>query len=340
MNAALSGLNLDTLPDCQFALETPAIYNIANTTHIRGTAARVMLDLTSKCGASPDMARTLFKNLTSEGTAAGYLAQFQGYEWLLDQGAAFKPEVNHAATLRGRPIDLDGEIRTSTRNVFFDIKSFGFEPEYREIFKRRLEEKLAGYVVSIDGSGDHGADAIQTEAFGKLGQHCKELTNKDRIEIPALGWTVRKQKRAPGVRFSEVEYSPEDFLRENRDVPLRFASQFTTDAPYLLMFVPPDGLGSSNIKLNVFGFSEKVMEGIATYLFGPARSDTTAANRYDSSLPSAITVADAVGQLSGIAFYSPQAKLALIHLNAQAAFKISAAEARSIAPGWKVFEHP
>ena len=55
--------------------------------------------------------------------------------------------------------------------IFFDIKSFGFEPEYREMFKRRLEQKLAGFTITIDGSGNHGADAIQAEAFGKLGQH-------------------------------------------------------------------------------------------------------------------------------------------------------------------------
>ena len=338
--ASLSALGLDGLPDYTFtSVDMPDTFNIANCDHVQSTSARVMMDLGSKCGAPPGMVRTLFKNLTSEGTAAGYLAQFQGYEWLLDQGTRFRPEVTHAATLRGRAIDLDGEIISGDHSVFFDIKSFGFEPEYRDRFRRRLEQKLAGYMVSIDGPGNHSAEAIQAEAFGKLAEHCSALTAKDRIDIPALGWQVRKTKRQPGVTSSVSEYNPAAFIQENRSVPLRFASQFTTDAPYILVFVPPDGLGSSNVKLNVFEFSEKLVDGMAAHLFGPGRLDSSPANQYDSSVPNAVTTADAIARLSGIAFYSRQAKLALLHLNAKASAPISVTEAQSIASGWKVFEH-
>jgi hypothetical protein len=231
-NSSLTSVGLEKLPNCSFTLDTPATYNIANTPHVVATIGRVMLDLQSRCGTLPATVRTLFLNLTSGPTAVGYLAQLQGYEWLLDQGAVFVPEVTHAATLRGRPIDLDGKIDNGGQGVFFDIKSFRFEPEYREMFKRRLEQKLAGFTVAIDGSGNHGADAIQTEAFGKLAQHVADLTKRDRVEIPALGWTIRKKKRGPGVTFTEIEYDPDAFIQENRAVPLRFASQFTTDAPY------------------------------------------------------------------------------------------------------------
>jgi hypothetical protein len=336
---SLTGVGLATLADCAFTPDMPATYDIANTPHVVATTGRVMLDLQSKCGASSATVRTLFLNLTSEPTAVGYLAQLQGYEWLLDQGASFIPEVSHAATLRGRPIDLDGQIGNGDRDVFFDIKSFGFEPEYREMFKRRLEQKFAGFTITIDGSGNHGADAIQDEAFGKLAQHVADLGNRDRIEIPALGWTIRKRKRQPGVTFSESEYSPDKFIEENKTVPLRFASQFTTDAPYILMLVQPDGVGSNQIKGNIFDFSGRLMQGIASHIFNQARADGSPAKQYDSSLPPAVTVADAVLRLSGIAFYSRQAKLALLHLNARAASPITEAEARSIAKGWKIIEH-
>jgi hypothetical protein len=338
-NSALTSVGLEKLPDVPFTLDTPATYNIANTPHVVAAIGRVMLDLHSKCGASPATVRTLLLNLTSEATAVGYLAQFQGYEWLLEQGVVFVPEINHPATLRGRPIDLDGKIDKGGHGVFFDIKSFGFEPEYREMFKRRLEQKIAGFTIMIDGSGNHGADAIQTEAFGKLAQHCADLANCDRIEIPALGWTIRKKKRGPGVTFSEIEYSPDRFIEENRNVPLRFASQFTTDAPYILMLVQPDGVGSNQIKRNVFNFSEKLMQGIASYVFGQARTDGNPAKQYDSSLPSGVSVSAAVSRLSGIAFYSRQAKLALLHLNARAVLPLTQAEAQSIARDWKVFEY-
>ena len=102
------------------------------------------------------------------------------------------------------------------------------------------------------------------------------------------------------------------------------------------MLVQPDGVGSNQIKGNVFDFSNKLMQGMASYIFNQARADGSPANQYDSSLPPTVTVAGAVLRLSGIAFYSRQAKLALLHLNARATSPITEAEARSIAKGWKI----
>jgi hypothetical protein len=88
-----------------------------------------------------------------------------------------------------------------------------------------------------------------------------------------------------------------------------------------------------------FNFSEKLMQGIASYVFGQARTDGNPAKQYDSSLPSGVSVSAAVSRLSGIAFYSRQAKLALLHLNARAVSPLTQAEAQLIARDWKVFEH-
>lgn len=52
-----------------------------------------------------------------------------------------------------------------------------------------------------------------------------------------------------------------------------------------------------------------------------------------------IPVSAAVSRLSGIAFYSRQAKLALLHLNARAVSPLTQAEAQLIARDWKVFEY-
>lgn len=224
--------------------------------------------------------------------------------------------------------------------VFFDIKSFGFEPDFRAMFGRRLEAKLAGFTITVDGPGNHGPEVIHAEAFGKLSQHLTDLASCDRICIAALNWTITKRRRAPGVRFAEHEYDPKSFIQANWWVPLRFASQFTTDTPYILMFVLPDGVGSSIIKKNVFGFSEQVMEGIAQHLFGPARADVSPASQHDSSLSVAITIAHAISRLSAIAFYSRQAKLALVHVNGQAAAPVSETDARTIAGSWRVIVHP
>jgi len=327
------------LPDYPFTLDKPATYNIANTDHVVASIGRVLIDLHSKCGAPIALTKTLFRNITSEPTAIGYLAQFQGYEWLLDQGASFEPEVSHPHTLRGRPVDLDGRIDVPKLSLFFDIKSFGFEPEYREMFQRRLEESLSGFKFMVDGHGNHGPDIIEKEAFGKLAQHLADLSSSDKILIPALGWTVKKYAKTKRVMFGESDYSHQIFIQQNRDVPLRFASQFATDAPYLLIFVLPDGVGSSPLKGNIFNFAEEVMNGIANYVFGDTASDTSPVSQHDGKAPSGLSMADAVARLSGIALYSPQASLALLHLNARAAAPLSEIEARSIATDWKITIH-
>jgi hypothetical protein len=51
----------------------------------------------------------------------------------------------------------------------------------------------------------------------------------------------------------------------------------------ILMFVL--GVGSSNMKINVFGFAEKIVQGVASHVFGQARSDGTPANGHDQTWP-------------------------------------------------------
>jgi hypothetical protein len=336
----LHDIGLQNLPDVPINLDTPDTYNIANGERVRAMVIRTLDGLRTRCGVAPGVLCTLFRNLTSEGTAVGYLAQLQGYDWLLHQETTFAAEVNHPKTVRERPIDLDGRIDLLGEPVFFDIKSFGFEPDLRATFQRRLEAKLPNHIIMINGPGNHGPDTVQREAFAQLSNHVTALTNGDRIDIPALGWTVRKRKRAASVNSAEHEYDPPQFIHENREVPLKNASQFTTDAPYILFYVLPDGVGSSPMKNNVFGFAEEVFAGIAGHLFGAGRTDQSDASRLDGKVPAGTTIADVVTRLSGLALYSPQANLAELHLNGQAASPISQQDAVRIAAGWNVILYP
>ena len=107
------------------------------------------------------------------------------------------------------------------------------------------------------------------------------LTESDQHYIESLDWSVTKRKREPGINFAEHEYDPNKLIRKNQDVLLKYASQFATDAPFLLFFWLSEGVGSSPLKINMFGFSEQLFAGIAAHMFGPCRTDQRTANQFD-----------------------------------------------------------
>ena len=337
---SLADVGLHTVPDESISLNTHFTYCIANEGRVKDMIARVMVGLQTECGANAKLLRTLFRNVSSEKTAVGFLAQFQGYDWLLGQGTSFVAEVQHDHTIRRRTIELDGRIDTLSQPVFFDIKSVGFEPAMRQTFQQRLEKEFPGHTFTIDGPGNHGLDEIQAEVFANLRDHLTALQNSNRLNISALGWVVTKEVRRPSVRSAAHSYDPDKFGRANREVPLRFASQFTTDTPYILMFVLPDGIGSSPLHRNVFKFSEKVIDGIARHLFSSGRADQTSANQHSAEVPADVKVADVILRLSALVLYSPQADVTFAHINNRAAAPLTKKDADLIASGWKVTSHP
>jgi hypothetical protein len=57
--------------------------------------------------------------------------------------------------------------------------------------------------------------------------------------------------------------NPQMMAHEHRLMPLWFASQFTIDAPYVLMMVIPYGFGGNPFGINVFGSTVQVFDAIA-----------------------------------------------------------------------------
>ena len=337
---SLKSLCLRCRHDEKFSCNTPKTYNIANTCKVKNSIARTLLKLGTVSGANPNLLETLFLNLTSEKTAVGYLAQFQVYDWLFEQGIRFCPEVEHANNIRGKSIELDGRIDTPEQTVYFDVKSSGFEPGLRSEFQKRLEENLPGYAVTISGPGNHSQENVHRVAFDKLHEHVAALRKSDQIHIEILDWSVEKSKRNPGVRFAENEYNMCEFVRNNRDVPLKYASQFVTDSPFILFFCLPDGVGSSPLKINVFGSLQKFAAGTAKHVFGACMSNQSPAVQFDSKVPVGVSVAKVVSKLSALVFYSPQASLVEIHLNKQADFPLDEQVAREIISNGRVFQYP
>jgi len=332
----------DHLKDASFTIADGSLYNVANSDRILREVADTLEGLRIDCGTSDSDVADLFHQLTQPNTTVGFLAQLQGYAWLLKQGILFNPEVSWTSTLAGKAIALDGLIdgNEGLPKILFDIKSCGFEPALRKTYRERLEEQLPGNIVMIDGKGDHNPEAIQAEAFAKIPSVKQGLQSHGRVNLPALNWTVRMSARTTGVHSAIHEYDPNDFIQENLHVPLHFAHQFATDLPFIQVLVLADGLGATPLTSNIFGFSEELASGIAEYLFGPGRSDSTPATDHDPRVLGGRTVGQAIECLSGILLINPQSSVANLHLNGQALNPLSAKIATALTQGWQVREHP
>jgi hypothetical protein len=336
----LSAIGLTDLPDLDFDRDRIDTYNAVNTPRLTDAVARVLGSFAERGDLDARVIRTFVTNLTSEGTAVGYAAQLQGYDWLIREGANFVPEIEHAGTLRRRQIALDGQFIPRHGGAFFDIKSYAFEPQLRAVAKRRLEGRLDNATVTIDGPGNHAPDAIQQHFFGSLREHIEKLSRGEIVRITELGWTLRAQPRLSGVATSTAEYDPGSLAHANRMMPLWFSSQFTTDAPYILMLVIPYGFGGNPFGIDVFGSTVDMFDRIAAHVFGAGRLDTSLARDHDREMPPDVSVRDAVACLSGLALLSEPGDghrtTARIHVNQAARHPLTLEQVQSISPTWTV----
>jgi hypothetical protein len=342
---SLAATQLSDLPDLAIDVDDVDAYNAVNGEEMSEAVIRVLKVFAAHADIDPRLLPTLIKNLTSGSTALGYGAQFQGYDWLLRQGSSFTPEVKHALTLRGTEIALDGRFDSRHGGAFFDIKSYAFEPQLRAVFKRRLEKLIGnGVTITIDGGGNHAPDAIQAHAFRNLKSYAASLAGYEILRIPALNWTVTAHPSGPGVTTSNAEYNSDALAHEHRLMPLWFASQFTIDMPYILIFVLPYGFGGNPFAIDVSGSGVRLFDKIAAHIFDSGRADFGPAVVYDDTLPAGITVAQAVASLSGLALLSEPGSghptIARIHLNGAASHPLTSDQARSISSSWTIVPHP
>jgi len=236
---------LADLPDLAIGLEKVDAYNAVNSSRLTDAVARVLTSFAQRDDVPRNLIRTLVTNITSEATAVGYAAQLQGYDWLLRQGATFSPEIEHTSTLRNAKVALDGRFEERHGAAFFDIKSYAFEPQLRATVKRRLEQRLPGATIAISGPGNYVSDDLEEHVFGQLDHVVDVLRRDGRIRITDLDWDVVAHGRTNGVVTSTVSYDPAVLAVAEALMPIRFASQFTVDAPYILIFVLAYGFGGN-----------------------------------------------------------------------------------------------
>lgn len=344
--AALAGHGFEALPDLTFgsSVEAPDAFNAMNDDR-RNDAIASVLTRFAQNGVAAAIMHDLVKQLTEDKTALGFAAQLQAYAWLQRQGAAFEPEVHHAGTVRGKLIPLDGRFEPAHGGAFFEVKSYGFDASLRGVAVRRLEARLRQppkqWTVTISGPSDHGSDAIQEHVFKQLPAIAQALAAGQTVSIAPLGWTISAKPRG-GVSMSMSTTNVERMVREHEKLPLRYGSQFTTDAPFVSFFVIPYRFYGNEMEINVSGVTVRFWDGLVADLFGAGRTDTREAAIFDKTIPSRVLVKDVVACLSAVAFVaeppSGYAPTELLYLNTQAQHRLTRDQAESISRRWVIKE--
>lgn len=110
-----------------------------------------------------------------------------------------------------------------------DFKGFGFVAHKIKLLQDRLEKVLPGQSVLIEGAWDVSIDALQdlhdSTGFSAL---LAELQKTSHSARGRLSLQVQNQRR---VTISMHANDPIALAKENRDYPMRFASQTPANCP-------------------------------------------------------------------------------------------------------------
>jgi hypothetical protein len=212
----------------------PDAYNFSNSTDHDNLVKRAVALLLQRAG-NP-FVKHLLGELSFRKTY-GALREMAVYDWMGQAGIDFTPQVvlGPADVVNPNGSTLDGSLVVNGKTVYFDIKGFGFVDHKIAILKQKLEDRVANDEVLIEGSVSVSIDDVQTllekDGFEAL---LLELANRSSATRGSLGF--RKRPR-PKISIGATVLDPNKLAIENREYALRFGSQFTRQAPFLLLFV-------------------------------------------------------------------------------------------------------
>jgi hypothetical protein len=243
---------------------------------------------------SDDVIRNLLGEVTFRNTY-GAFSELAAYKWLADAGVDFMPQVAMAASdvLNPNGSIIDGEMTLpNNKQIFFDIKGFGFHAHKIKILNDRLEKSFVGKSILIEGAWDVSVESLQ-----------ELMDHKGFTELVAelkLGSTVRRgllelriQDLRP-VTVSAHSADPHKLAYENRDYPQRFAGQYTRNAPFILFFVIHPWFSQGELHQNFGGFVDIFTRELSRLAFLSFQNDQAPV--------AGVPRSDAAKLLSGLAF--------------------------------------
>jgi hypothetical protein len=149
LSPKISALDLcSTIPDEQIEEER---FNFAINQDEISLVAQAVEDLP----VSGSDLRKMMTDLLSRQNFYGQFCELAVYDWLKKSAATFRIQVAQTGreVLNPNGTDLDGMF--DTRDVYFDIKGFGFESYVREKFRNKLTAMVKKGRILIDGSRDN-----------------------------------------------------------------------------------------------------------------------------------------------------------------------------------------
>jgi hypothetical protein len=226
-------------------------------------------------GKMPEPAiRALLGELTFRKTY-GAFSELMAYKWFGDARVPFAGQVpaTKLDVVNPNGSTLDGEVELADgATSYFDVKGFGFIAHKIKLLQERLEDKLTGQSVLIEGDWNLSIDALQDlheSGFSKL---LVELQTRGFAARAPLQFRAQKQQR---VTISSHAVDPLKLARENRDYPLRFAGQYARNKPFMLVFVIHPWFSQGVLHQNFGNFVDIFTEELARLAFQSFAQDQT-----------------------------------------------------------------
>ena len=311
----------------QHVWNDPDAYNFSNSTDHDNLVRRSIVLLQQKAGDR--FVKRLLGELTFQKTY-GAFCEMAAYDWMAQAGINFTPQVPLGAADVVNPNGsiLDGSLAVNGKTVYFDIKGFGFVDHKIAILKRKLEDRVAGDEVLIEGGVSVSIDDVQTllerNGFEPL---VLDLTSRSSATRGSLSFRRRPR---PKISVGVMALDPDKLAIENREYALRFGSQFTRHAPFMLFFVIHPWFSQEPLHQNFSGYTDAFCAEFARLTFLSFSQDGT--------MREGLPTNDLVKLLSAVAFINvwPQASSqgagpsARIYLNPNAIHTIAAGELAAV----------
>ena len=300
---------------------TGGLVNLANTEADIDLVTRSLDGLVNSCSLSVADAQKTVRDLLSDKNFYGQFCELGAYDWLLKNNAEFIVQKNLTGdnVLNPNGCTIDGLF--VERELFFDIKAMGFTHYVTDQFCQRLESRLNGLKVMIDGSMDVAVKDIETFTFGQISQLTNDLQNGGTRYIQQLRWTIRAEEPKK-VTISTQESNPYALAEENRFYPFKTAGQFTRNYPFLLMFAY-----SAQFNINLFtNFSssaETTFRALSRRAFMQLENDPTPVRNYDSQTAPGTQLGDASRLLSALLFVNIDNGYAWLYINPRATHRLN-----------------
>ena len=298
-SSALDGLDLKRKVDFtyaeklngKFVAHDTDAYNMSNSDDHQSLFNRAFADLRNRMGDKS--LQTLIGELTFRKTY-GAFSEIAAYDWIAKNEIEFETQVplGSADVVNPNGSTIDGRLKLGTKDVFFDIKGFGFYEHKLAILKKKLEGQFPGEEVVIEGGTFGSIDSVQSllewSGFNAL---LTELRTSKKAIRAALNFQIRTRRR---VSISVQEPDPVQSANNNREYPLSFGAQFARNAPFILFFVIHPWFSQGSLHQNFSGYTDSFCKNLSRLTF------TSFAN--DQTIVFGLEKRDLAKLLSGIAF--------------------------------------